>query len=406
MDGTLARRTATCLLAAIVALANLAACSGRSAPPQASLDEDVTAHEDLDGIPTPPTTVGVSNTGGAVERIDGLDNVETATFALGSVWAVTSSRPDVYSQQELQTAVVRIDPASRHVQTVLDELDSAPTFSEINDTIWLNLSDRMIALDAAGTEIASVPFPGGPTSHVAGSEHLWVVDSSAATISAVEPTSGEVIAEVSTGTAPTNPIVAFGYVWVPSIIDGTVTIIDEQTLGRTTHIQPFISSDWLTDATAVPDAGTGDEIWVADVKGHIAAITAEGDAFGDVRAVDIDTSINLVVALDEFVFLVPLFGLDVLVLDRRSERLVGRIRTRSSPFRASAANDLVWVAGDGPRETLTVIDPDTLSIQREFDIGTNESNSTGPQRPLAVGDEIWVPNRGDDAVFIVSATDS
>ena len=388
-----------------VVLLNVTACSGHSAPREAQ-HQPVTTSAAIDGTRTPPTTGAVSNDGGAVERIAGLDNVETAAFALGSVWAVTSSRPDVYSRQELQTAVVRIDPASRHVETVLDELDSAPTFSEINDRLWVNLSDRLVALDAAGTEVASVPFPGGPQSHVAGSQHLWVVDSAAATISAVEPTSGEVIAEVPTGTAPTNPIVAFGYVWVPSIIDGTVTVIDEQTLGRTTHIQPFISSDWLTDATAVPDAGTGDEIWVADVKGHIAAITAEGDGFGDVRPVDIDTSINLVVVLDEFVFLVPLFGLDVLVLDRRSEELVGRIRTRSSPFRATAANDLLWVAGDGPRETLTVIDPDTLSIQREFDIGTNESNSTGPQRPLAVRDEIWVPNRGDDALFIVSATDS
>jgi hypothetical protein len=116
------------------------------------------------------------------------------------------------------------------------------------------------------------------------------------------------------------------------------------------------------------------------------------------------TSINLVVALDEFVFRLPLLGLDVLVLARRSEELVGRIRTRSSTFRAMAANDLLWVGGRTTRDT-AVIDPDTLTVQKEFKIGTNESPSTGPQRPLTVGDEIWVQNRGDDALFIVSATD-
>jgi hypothetical protein len=397
-------RTATCLVVSIVVPLSLAACSGRPAPPQVSQDEHVTAPDALDGTPTPPTTGSVSDDGDAVERIDGLHNVETVVYALGSVWAVTSSRPDVYSQQALETSVVRVDPETRQIESVLDRLDNAPTFSEIGNRLWVNLSDRMVALDASGTEVASVPFTDGPTGHVAGTDHLWVIDAGAATISAVDPVSGQVLTELPTGTAPTNPIVAFGYVWVPSIIDGTVTVLDEQTLGRTTHIQPVVSPDWLTDAAAIPGSLTGDEVWVTNVKGDIAAITAEGEGLGDVRPVDIDTSVNNVFALDDFVFIVPLFGLDVLVLDRQSGKLVTNVRTRAIPFRATVADDLLWVAEDGPREILTVIDPDTLRVSAEFDVGTNESSTTGPQRPVDVGDEIWVPNRGDDAMFIVGTT--
>jgi hypothetical protein len=350
---------------------------------------------------------GVDGGDDAVGRIAGLDNVETSVFALGSVWAVTSSRPDVYARLPLESTVIRIDPTTRTVDRVLDAPRTAPTFSELDGRLWLNLSDRIVALDPSGSEVASIPFESGkPGDHVAGDHHLWVLDPAAATVSVIEPETAEIVRTIETGASPVHPIAAFGHVWIPSITDGTVTIIDETTLGSTTRIEPFVSSEWLTDVTAVPNGLTGDEVWVTNIKGEIFAITAEGDAFGQIRHLDIDTSINLIYVHDRLVFLLPVFGLDVLVLDRQTEVLVTRIRTQSIPFRATVAHDLVWVAGDGPRETLTVIDPETLGVRNEFSVGANESNTTGPQRPLEVDDEVWVPNRGDDAFFIVNVNEA
>ncbi len=349
---------------------------------------------------------GVDDGDDAVRRIAGLDNVETSVFALGSVWAVTSNRPDAYSRQPLESSVIRIEPTTRHVEKVLDSPGTAPTFSELDGRLWVNLSDRIVALDSTGSEVASIPFaPGKPGDHVAGNHHLWVLDRVAATVSVIDPQAANIVRTIETGAGPVHPISAFGHIWVPSIIDGTVTIIDEATLGDTTIIEPFVSSKWLTDVTAVADGLTGDEVWVTNVEGDLFAITAEGDAFGQVRPIDIDTSINLIHVDEELAFLLPVFGLDVLVLDLATEQLVARIRTESSPFRAAIAHDLIWVAGDGPREILTVIDPNTLTVRQVFSVGTNESNTTGPQRPLEVDDEIWVPNRGDDAFFIVDIDD-
>ncbi len=339
--------------------------------------------------------------GDALRRIDGLDGVDTSIFALGSVWAVTSERADEFT-------VVRIEPTTGHVEPVLESPGSRPTFSDLEGRLWVSLSDRIVALDSSGSEVAMASFaPGRPGDHVAGRNHLWVVDFTAATVSVIDPDTARIVRTIETGASPVHPISAFGHVWIPSITDGTVTIISDTAPADTTVIEPFLSSDRLSTVspTAVPDGLTGDEVWVTNVEGEIFAITAEGDAFGQVRPVEVDSPVYQIYVQDRRVFLLPAVGHDVLVLDLDTDELVTRIPTDSVPLNATIAHDLLWVAGDGPREILTVIDPRTLTVRHELSVGANDSSSTGPQRPLEVDDEIWVPNQGDGAFFIVDVED-
>ncbi len=337
-----------------------------------------------------------------VRRVAGVPNVSNGLFALGSVWAVTSNRPDVWSRGALEAAVVRIDPSTADVEVVLDSPGVEPALSELGGRVWVGLSDRVVALDDTGAPVASVPFaPGQPGDQVAGDRYLWVVDHDDASVVAIDPETATILRTIDTGAFPVRPIAAFGHVWIPSIIDGTVTIIDEATLGQTRLARPSVSSAWLTDVTAVPEAMTGDEVWVTDVDGDLFGITAHGAGFGQVRRIEIDASINRIHVDAGRAFLLPVFGLDVLVLDVTTERLEARIRTEAIPFRAIVAAGRLWVAEDGSAEILTVIDTDSLEIRRTFEVGTNDSLTTGPQQPVVAHGEIWVPNRGDDAFFVI-----
>lgn len=44
-------------------------------------------------------------------------------------------------------------------------------------------------------------------------------------------------------------------------------------------------------------------------------------------------------------------------------------------------------------------------LVEQFQIGMNEFKTTGPTQPLIVGDEISLPNRGDDAIFAVTTSE-
>ena len=369
----------------------------------------VAARNDRPSAPaeTTATTTPVGAGSGPAEtvrRITGLPNVETIVFALDAVWAVTSNRADRFSQEPLDAGVVRIDPVTFITETVLDSLTVEPTLSPLDDRIWVNMADRMVALNGDGEQVASVSFaPAELGGHTAGSDHLWFVDFDGGRTSAVDPHTNTIIKSVDTGAFPVRPISAFGHVWIPSVIDGTVTIVDEASLGETTQIAPFVSSNQLTDVTAVADGRTGDEVWVTDLEGQLYAIGADDHSFGEVRRVNLDVAINRIHVHRDRAILVPTWGRAILILDLETERVLARILTEAIPIHAIVAHELVWVTGDGPQEILTVIDPYSFDVRRQIALGTNESLTNGPHKPVAIGDDIWVPNRGDDAIFVVDA---
>lgn len=196
------------------------------------------------------------------------------------------------------------------------------------------------------------------------------------------------------------PIVAFGYPWIPSAIDGTVTIVDEATLGDTTIRSVFVTDQQLTDVTAV----TGDEVWVTDIQGNLFAFGAQANTLGDLSDIPVDRSVNRLVPEGDRIVLLPTWGCSVLVADLASGKTLVEIPIDSIPFRAVGDGDRVSIACDGGLETLTQIDTRELTMVEQFQIGIDESVTTGSTQPFLVGNDIWVHNRGHNAIFAVSTS--
>ena len=335
-----------------------------------------------------------------VRSIPDLSNVEHALSALGSVWAVTSDLPDNFSPGSAGARVVRIDPATGGREAVAEGLDDQPVLAELAGHVWAKLDDRVVAFSADGTEVRSTPFE-ARGDMVAGDRFLWVSDFDSAEIGAIDPATGAFVETITTGRFPVAPIFAFGYVWIPSSIDGTVTAIEEASLGSAAPRTITVTDEQQTDVTAVVNGASGREVWVTDIEGFVFAISAEPAPYGEVRKLTFDRPINKVIPSGESVLLLPTWGRSILVADSRSSDTFGVIPIESIPFRAVADGASAWISTDGLDESLIHVDLELLEIVERFAIGANQSKTTGPTQPFLVGDEVWVPNRGDDAIFIV-----
>lgn len=337
-----------------------------------------------------------------VRTVDGLENVDTTIFALGSIWAVTSALPDNFSPGEADASIVRIDPESLSFDAVIEGHGSQPTVTELGGVVWAKLDDRVAGFDAGGTEVATFPWD-IRGSMIAGGRFLWLTDFRESGVSVVDPTSLEVVATLETGSFPVAPIFAFGHVWIPSSIDRTLTVIDESTAGSTTNLSVAVESEsQFEDVTAIPDGATGDEVWLASVDGEVFGVGAGADTFGAVRTVSVDRPINRVYPAGERVLMLPISGQAVLVSDLSTGELLSEIPLDSIPVGAVIDGNRAWVSGDGTAETLSHIDLDGLTLIEQFEVGENSSNTTGPTQPFIVDDQVWVPNRGDDRLFAVA----
>ncbi|MEM9651968.1 MAG: hypothetical protein AAGA65_07715 [Actinomycetota bacterium] len=378
---------AAALVAAGVALAVVFGGLGDSEPPPAAETADATSPGE-----------------GRERMIDGLDNVAQARFALGQVWAVTSDLANNYSQGEANARIVRIDTGSGSQTLVMADLEVQPLLLESHGLLWAKLVDRIVGFDGSGAEAVTVPWA-ADGELIGGDEVLWVTDFPGGRVAAIDPTRGEVREVIDTVRFPVAPITAFGHVWLPSSTDGTVGIIDEATLGRSTNRIVAVTDGRQKDVTAVPAGPTGDEVWVRDFDGGYTAISAATGRFGELRRVTFDRSINRVIPIDDRLLLLPSWGLSVLVADLATGQTLAELRLDAIPFRAvvvdGPAGREAWVSSDGGFEGLFHIDLESLEIVERFAVGENSSTTTGPTQPFLVGDEVWIPNRGDNKVFVV-----
>ena len=348
--------------------------------------------------------------GGDANRVrvfDDLSNVENSVFALGSVWAVTSNLDDNYSGGEADASLILMDPATGESETLLDGLSAQPTLASLNDRVWAKLDDRVVAFDASGVEVQSLPWEVAGEMF-AGEEYVWITDFKGAQVSVIDPATARVVRTLDSDRFPIQPIFAFGHAWLPSSTDGTVTVVDEATLGETTRLSIAVSNEQLSEITAVPGGATGDEVWVANLQGELFAIGAQAETFGELRDIPVDRAINRLVPQGDRIVLLPTGGLSVLVADLATGETLAEISLDSIPFRAIADGDSdgdgMWIASDGPLEALTHINLRELTLVEQFQIGTNTSTTTGPTQPFVVDNEIWVPNRGDNAIFAVTTS--
>lgn len=332
----------------------------------------------------------------------GLENVDRALHALGSVWVVTSSLDDNFSIGAADAAILRLDPSSGQSAVVVDGLVTQPDLVALDNRVWAKLDDRLAAFGADGEETTSIPWD-ADGELLAGSEHLWATDLHSGSVHVLDPTTGAALAVHDVGRFPIGPIVAFGHAWFPSATDGTVAIIDEATVGDATHRSVALPHQFLTHATAVPGGAAGDEVWVLTLDGEVVVVSAQRETLGSVRKISFDRPINEVHPAGERVVLLPVSGLDVVVADIGTGATLGTVRLRAIPFRAVVRGEDLFVAGDGTAELLAHIDLAEVALVAQYEIGRGTSTTTGPTQPIVVDDEIWITNRGDDTIFVVSA---
>ena len=277
-----------------------------------------------------------------------------------------------------------------------------PTLTTRGDRVWAIADGQIVAFDRTGTETASLETS-ARGDLLAGEHHLWLTDFLGASVSVVDPATTTLIERIGIGRFPIGPVVAFDHVWLPSATDGTVTVLDERTRGEERHLTLELPIQRSTHAIAVPGGASGPEVWIVGLDGDVVAVGAADANFGTVREIDVDRPINDVVPVGGRAALLPTWGLEVIVVDLATEDQLAAIPIGSTPFRAVAHAGLLYVAGDGPAERLSIIDLEEMAVIEELEIGAGTSSTAGPTQPIVVGDEIWVTNRGDDTVFVIAS---
>lgn len=251
------------------------------------------------------------------------------------------------------------------------------------------------------TEISSIPWE-ADGEFFAGEAVLWATDFQGAQVTAIDPTTGEILDVLATVRFPVAPIAAFGHAWLPSSTDGNVSIIDEATLGQITNLVIPVTDGRQKDITAIPGGATGNEVWVRNNEGGYASVSAEPDTLGEVTQLEIERSINRLHPIGDRILMLPTWGQAVYVADVKTAEIIAEIPIEAIPYRAVVDGDQAWVTSDGGFEGLFHIDLQTLTIVESFQVGENLSNTTGPTHPFLVDSEVWVPNRGDSKLFVVT----
>jgi hypothetical protein len=141
--------------------------------------------------------------------------------------------------------------------------DGPEDFALLGDSLWvLNVLDATITpLDPATGETVGEPVevPGRPVALDAGFGRLWVIDCRGGSLLAVDPDSGRVVSRLETGRG-SNDVMAFaGSVWVSNWRTHSVIRIDPDDVAIEAEI----------DAGDTPGelAGGPSGLWVADTKG-------------------------------------------------------------------------------------------------------------------------------------------
>ena len=248
-----------------------------------------------------------------------------AIRALGFVW----------TSNEIDGTVSRIDPAGRNVETI--PVGANPEgIAFAGGDVWVAESGnaRVVAIDPrAGKVVSSVAVGNGPTELVARGDGLWVANSVDGTLSTVDARAGRLIRTVPVGQQPSAVAVSADAVWVALAGSGSVAELDRA--GR--RVIDTVNVGDEPAALAVDGAS----VWVANQQdGTVMRIRA---ATGSVDAS------------------VPVGG---------------------SPNGLAVANRKVWVTlGDG---RVAQIESRTARLIRETDVGG------APTAVLANGPGAWI----------------
>jgi hypothetical protein len=257
--------------------------------------------------------------------------------------------------EESRRTVIRIDPESNQVTTVLDDLPPEQLVAiGVEGSVWAAYYDLNVVVqyDAqTGEELARLEVGAGPLEPVYAFGDIWTLDHNDETVTRIDPRTSTVVASIdvanSGGPGPLTYGIAAGLLWVASPNTQEVAGIDPQSnaVVRTIDVEGYCGP-------AV--AGVADQVWLQDCDDGVALDPVTLDELGDLSGVPIPLAIlGEPVVVDRRVW-VPQVDVDadaitgLVAVDLDTYELVDEFNlpTLDAP-RVVYAFDSIWLSTEG-----------------------------------------------------------
>jgi YVTN family beta-propeller protein len=191
---------------------------------------------------------------GTVDRIDVETNTVTQTLAAGSSPAgIAVGDGSLWVADQVGAALLRIDPSSGDVTAVdLDGLPSGVAFTP--EGVWVAFAPGGVARVEGDRRTVDADVGHGPSAVASAFGSIWVANELDASVTRVEPSTGDIVATVPVGDGPTSLAAAGDQLWVSSTDAGSLAAIDPGSNSVTRRIPVEAESSQL--------AVDGDDLWL------------------------------------------------------------------------------------------------------------------------------------------------
>jgi len=245
---------------------------------------------------------------------------EDIAFGDGALWVTTVGSGDLGASSDTD-AVSRIDPETSEVLATVKVPRGPMSVAFTPEAVWVvnfgQSGDTVIRIDPKTNQIIGDPIQTGraPLSLAVGEESVWVANHDAHTVTRIDATTGQVIANITVPSEPHRVAFGEGAVWVANWHINSVTRIDPQT-----------------------NQVVGEPIPIGFHAGNMAAGRGSVWVTSDYR--------SPVDAAPEDVVLVR--------IDPQTNQAVETIPLGGHPIDVEIAGDAVWVSIQGPNKVLRI----------------------------------------------------
>ncbi len=212
---------------------------------------------------------------GTVDRIDVETNTVSQTLPAGSSPAgVAFGDGALWVADRVGAALLRVDPDSgKSVAVEVDGLPSAVAFTP--EGVWVTLEPGGLARVDGDHVTFDKNVGQGPAAITYAFGSIWVANELDASVTRVDPSTGDVRAAVPVGKDPISLVGAGDRLWVSSAQDGSLTAIDPAS--------DSVASTIPLEGEAAYLAANGDDLWLgvgpsaAEHRGGTLHVSAGGN---------------------------------------------------------------------------------------------------------------------------------
>jgi YVTN family beta-propeller protein len=246
--------------------------------------------------------------------------IEDIAFGDGSLWVTTVGSGDLGASSDTD-AVSRIDPETSEVLATVKVPRGPMSVVFTPGAVWVvnfgQSGDTVVRIDSKTNQFIGNPIQTGraPLSLAIGEGSAWVANHDAHTVTRIDATTGQVIANITVPSEPHRIAFGEGAIWVANWHINSVTRIDPQT-----------------------DQVIGEPIPIGFHAGNIAVGLGSVWVTSDYR--------SPVDAAPEDVVLVR--------IDPQTNQAIETIPLGGHPIDVEIAGDAVWVSIQGPNKVLRI----------------------------------------------------